>query len=255
MDVDADMALDLASYFGKIGTMECLVEEGNAQYFIGPLVQAADMGCMPVVQWFVQRGCKDMELNVALIAATSRSQVEVAAYLLPHLPQHVLTANSVKILKIAIERGDESLDGISFLLRSDFLAEPAATYAVADVIARSDKVHATPKLRAFLREHWSEEAFLKGVREGEVHFSNIVKIIKRGESPILLPGSLIVAVAYLPLYRECVMAGGQLLSQRHRGQLVEACRRLGGVVSDEPEQKSELMAVLEQHLPVFFLQG
>ncbi|XP_051118261.1 ankyrin repeat protein SKIP35-like [Andrographis paniculata] len=254
LDVDVDLALGFASHYGKIGTMECLVEEGNAVAFLGPLMRASERGCMPVVEWFVQRGCRDMELCLALTAATSSSQVEIAAYLLPHVPHHVLAALSVEILKAAGERSGGSLNGVAFLLRSNFLADPAATYAVADSIARSDDDAVAPELRVFLREHWSEEAYLAGLRQGEVHFSNMVEIISRGNSPICLwdlPAPLRVAIAYLPLYRECVDAGGSLLSQRHRGQLVDAGRRLGGVVLDGPEQKPELLAILEQHLPLF----
>ncbi|KAI3459894.1 hypothetical protein Pfo_016557 [Paulownia fortunei] len=258
LDVDVDLALGFASHYGKIGTMECLVEEGNAMAFLGPLMRAAERGCMPVVQWFVQRGCRDMELCLALTAATSSSQVEVAAYLLPHVPQHVLAALSIEILKAAGERSGGSLDGVAFLLHSDFLGDPAATYAVADSIARSDDEAVAPELKAFLQEHWSEAAFLDGLREGELHFSNLVQILKWGNSPICLrdlPAPLRVVVAYLPLYRECVKAGGRLLSQRHRGQLVEAARRLGDVVLDEPGQKRELLAVLEHHLPPFFINA
>ncbi|KAG0493217.1 hypothetical protein HPP92_004211 [Vanilla planifolia] len=86
LDVDVDLALGFASHYGKIRTMECLVEEGNAVAFLGPLMRAAERGCMPVVQWFVSRGCRDMELCLALTAATSSSQVEVTAFLLPHVP-------------------------------------------------------------------------------------------------------------------------------------------------------------------------
>ncbi|KAL8491645.1 hypothetical protein ACS0TY_023296 [Phlomoides rotata] len=258
LDVDVDLALGFASHYGKIGTMECLVEEGNAVAFLGPLMRAAERGCMPVVQWFVQRGCRDMELCLALTAATSSSQVEVAAYLLPHVPQHVLAALSIEILKAAGERSGGSLDGVEFLLHSDFLGDSVATYAVADSIARSDDETIAPELRAFLKEHWSEAAFLNGLSQGETHFSNIVQIMRWGNSPICLrdlPAPLRVAVAYLPLYRECVKVGGRLLSQKHRGQLVEATRRLGGVVLNEPGQKRELLAVLEHHLPPFFINA
>ncbi|XP_073136491.1 ankyrin repeat protein SKIP35 [Henckelia pumila] len=256
LDVDVDLALGFASHYGKISTMECLVEEGNAMAFLGPLMRAAERGCIPVVEWFVQRGCRDMELCLALTAATSSSQVEAAAYLLPHVPQHILAALSIEILKAAGERSGGSLAGVAFLLHSDFLRDPAATYAVADTIARSEDEAVAPELRDFLQEYWSEAAFLDGLGQGEVHFSNLVQIMKWGESPICLsdlPGPLRVAIAYLPLYRECIKAGGNLLSQKHRGQLVEAARRLGGVVLDEPGQRTELLAVLEHHLPPFLL--
>ncbi|EEF29047.1 conserved hypothetical protein [Ricinus communis] len=258
LDVDVDLALGFASHYCKIGTMECLVEEGNAIAFLGPLMRAAERGCMQVVQWFVNRGCRDMELCLALTAATSSSQVDVAAYLLPHVPQHVLAALSIEILKAAGERSGGSLDGVAFLLRSDFLGDPAATYAVADSIARSDDEAVAPELRAFLREHWSEAAFLDGLKQGQVHYMNLVRILKWGGSPMCLrdlPGPLRVAIAYLPLYRECVAAGGCLFSQRLRGQLVEGVRRLGGGSLEGVSQGRELLAILEHHLPPFLVHS
>ncbi|GAB2265498.1 Ankyrin repeat protein skip35 [Dionaea muscipula] len=254
LDVDVDLALGFASHYGKIGTMECLVEEGNAMAFLGPLMRAAERGCLPVVQWFVKRGCQDMELCLALTAATSSSQVSVATYLLPQVPKQVLAALSIEILKAAGERSGGSLDGVAFLLRSDFLGDPAATYAVADSIARSEDPSVPPELRGFLREHWSEVAYWDGLRQGREHFINMVRILKRGESSLSirdLPEALRVAIAYLPLYRESVKAGGCLLPQRLRGQLVEAVRRLGGGVLDEPSHSRALLAVLEHHLRPF----
>ncbi|KAL3642163.1 Ankyrin repeat protein skip35 [Castilleja foliolosa] len=259
LDVDVDLALGFASHYAKLSTMECLVDEGQATAFLGPLMRAAERGSMPVVQWFVQRGCRDMELCLALTAATSSSQIEVAAHLLPRVPRQVLAALSVEILKAAGERSSGgSLRGVAFLLRSDFLGDPATTYAVADSIARSDDEAVPPELRTFLREHWSEAAYSDGSRRGEMHFMNVVRILKWGGSGICLgelPGPLRAAIAYLPLYRECVEAGEGLLSQRHRGELVEAARRLGGVVLDGPGQAKELLAVLEHHLPPFFLNS
>lgn len=256
LDVDVDLALGFASHYCKIGTMECLVEEGNAMAFLGPLLRAAERGCLEVVQWFVRRGCRDMELCLALTAATASSQVEVAAYLLPHVPQHNLTALSVEILKAAGERSGGSLDGVAFLLRSDFLGDPVATYAVADSIARSEDESIDPVLRAFLQEHWSEAAFFDGLRQGQMHYMNFMRILKRGESPLCLmdiPGPLRAAIAYLPLYRECTDAGGCLLSQRLRGQLVEAVRRLENAALEPVRPCRELLSILEHHLPRFLL--
>ncbi|XP_010912734.2 ankyrin repeat protein SKIP35 [Elaeis guineensis] len=258
LDVDVDLALGFASHYCKIGTMECLVEEGNAVAFLGPLMRAAERGCMQVVQWFVNRGCRDMELCLALTAATSSSQVGIAAYLLPHVPQHVLAALSIEILKAAGERSSGSLDGVAFLLRSDFLSDPAATYAVADSIARSDDEAVAPELKAFLKENWSEAAFSEGISSGQEHYVNFMRILRRGCSPICLrdlPLPLVIAVAYLPLYRECAKAGGWLLPQRLRGQLVEAASRLGNGPVDRCCPGKELLAVLEHHLPPFLIQS
>ncbi|CAN7062189.1 unnamed protein product [Brassica oleracea var. botrytis] len=258
LDVDVDLALGFASHYCKLGTMKCLVEEGNAIAFLGPLMRAAERGCMQVVQWFVKRGCRDMELCLALTAATSSSQVEVAAYLLPFVPSPVLTALSIEILKAAGERSGGSLQGVEFLLKSDFLGDPTATYSVADSIARSSDDESVPSdLKSFLREHWSESAFEKGMRESHEDFMNFMRVLKRGECAISLrdlPAPLRVAIAYMPLYRECVNAGGRLLSQRLRGQLVEAVRQLQGcdVPVVEVGETPRLMAVLEHHLTAIF---
>ncbi|CAL9185377.1 unnamed protein product [Musa hybrid cultivar] len=257
LDIDVDLALVFASHYCKIGTMECLVDEGHAVDFLGPLVRASERGCMQVVQWFVNRGCGDMELCLALTAATSSSQVGVSAYLLPHIPQHVLAALSIEILKAAGERSRGSLDGVAFLLCSDFLGDPAATYAVADSIARSNDEAVAPELRAFLLEQWSEAAFAEGLSSGQDHFVNFMRILRRGCSPISLmdlPPPLAATIAYMPLYRECMEAGGQLLSQKLRGQLVEAARRIGGRWVDDDSQANELLEILERNLPRFFLQ-
>ncbi|XP_074563556.1 ankyrin repeat protein SKIP35-like [Curcuma longa] len=257
LDVDVDLALGFASHYCKIGTMECLVEEGNAGAFLGPLLRAAEHGCVQVVQWFVDRGCRDMELCLALTAAASCCQVGIAAYLLPHIPQHVLAALSVEILKAAGERSSGSLDGVAFLLRNDFLGDPAATYAVADSIARSTDEAVAPDLRAFLKEHWSETAFNEGLNYGENHFVNCMRILRRGSSPICLrdlPPPLVTAIAYLPLYRECREAGSsRLLSQKLRGQLLEAAIRVSSRPVDRNSQARELLTILEDHLPTFFL--
>ncbi|CAN8254170.1 unnamed protein product [Cochlearia groenlandica] len=258
LDVDVDLALGFASHYCKLGTMTCLVEEGNAVAFLGPLMRAAERGCMQVVQWFVKRGCRDMELCLALTAATSSSQVEVAAYLLPHVPPPVLTALSIEILKAAGERSGGSLQGVEFLLKSDFLGDPVATYSVADSIARSSEDETIPSdLKSFLREHWSESAFETGMRESHETFMNFMRVLKKGESAISLrdlPAPLRVAIAYMPLYRDCVNAGGQLLSQRMRGQLVEAVRQLQGclVAVVEVSETPRMMAVLEHHLKAIF---
>ncbi|KAI3888583.1 hypothetical protein MKX03_001431, partial [Papaver bracteatum] len=179
LDVDVDLALGFASHYSKIGTMECSGEEGNAVMFLGPLMRAAERGCMQVFKWFVQRGCREMELCLALTAATSSSQVGIAAYLLPHVPQHVLAALSIEILKIAGERSGWSLDGVAFLLRSDFLGDPDATYAGGDSIAKSDDEVVAAELRDFLREHWSETAFLEGLRREQDHYVNVMRILRR----------------------------------------------------------------------------
>ncbi|CAH8347135.1 unnamed protein product [Eruca vesicaria subsp. sativa] len=262
LDVDVDLALGFASHYSKIETMDCLVEEGHAMAFLGPLMRAAERGCMQVVEWFVKRGCREMELCLALTAATSSSQVEIAAYLLPHVPRPVLTALSIEILKAAGERSDGSLYGVEFLLKSDFLGDPVATYSVANTIANSEDESVPSELRSFLQEHWSEAAFNNGLKESRDNFMNFMRVLKIGESAICLkdlPGPLRVAVAYMPLYRECVKAGGMLLSQRLRGQLMEAARQLQGLDVDTEEvykgHHHQLMAVLEHHLPLFLVKA
>lgn len=257
LDVDIDLALGFASYYCKIDTMECLVEEGRASAFLAPLMKAAERGCMPVVEWFANHGCTDMELCLALTAATSNGQVDIAAYLLPRVPRHVLSTLSMEILRTTAERGNGSLDGVAFLLRSNFLGDPIATYAVADNLAMSDDMGAeSMELTVYLREHWSEAAFIEGVRLGQEHYLNFTRVLRRGESPILLrdlPVPLSAAIAFLPLYRECLKAGGLLLPQKLRGELVEAVRRLQEAPGNAGNYGSELVEVLERNLPSFLL--
>ncbi|KAJ7530658.1 hypothetical protein O6H91_14G013000 [Diphasiastrum complanatum] len=262
LEVDVDLALGFASHYCKISTMECLVEDGNSDAFLGPLMRAAERGCMQVVQWFVERGCKDMELCLALTAAASSSRVEVASYLLGHVPRHVLQALSAEILKAAGERSVGSLKGIAFLLQADFLNSPEATYRVADSIAKSEDEAVTSELRAFLQEEWSEEAFARGRLIGQTHHVNVMRVLKRGSSPLRLqdlPLQLQVTIAYLPLYKECVAAEGVILSQLLRGQLIEAALRLNAARPFLTEElllqltKKTLLSYVESHLPAAFL--
>ncbi|KAJ4766585.1 Ankyrin repeat family protein [Rhynchospora pubera] len=262
LDIDVDLALGFASHYAKIPTMEFLVDGGGASAFLGPLMRAAERGSVTVVEWFVSRGCRDMELCLAVTAAAAASQLSVVSFLLPHVPRQVLAALSLEILKAAADRcavsnsNTRSFDGVAFLLRSDFLGDPAATYAVADSIARSEDGVVMPELRSFLQEHWSEEAYEKGVRCGQEHFVNLVRILERGEMPVGLrdlPRALVVAIGYLPLYRECVEAGGPLLPQSLRGQLVEAVNRLSDRPVDKRCESTELLAILEHHLPAFLI--
>ncbi|GJN21360.1 hypothetical protein PR202_gb08829 [Eleusine coracana subsp. coracana] len=119
--VDTDLALVYAAHYCKFETMECLVDEGNATSFIGPLIKAAECGCLPVVHWFVSRGVNDIEMCLALTTAASNGHFLVASYLLAHIPVNVLEALSQQILKAARGQGSKSLDGVAFLLESNFL--------------------------------------------------------------------------------------------------------------------------------------
>jgi hypothetical protein len=198
-----------------------------------------------------------MELCLALTGAASAGKLEVVSYLLPHVPLSVLTTLSVEILKSAGERTNcnSSFEGVEFLLKSDFLQDPVATYAVANTIACSDDKSVIPALRDFLRENWSEAAFNDALKSGEEHFLNLVRVYARGGSEILLsdlPPELVVAIGYLPMYQECVQAGGELLPQKTRGHLVSAVRKLGNVEVDS-WTKGELMAFLTRYLPHFLI--
>jgi hypothetical protein len=255
--VDTELALGFASHYCKITTMECLVNDGNAVSFLGPLMRASDRGSMQVVRWFVERGCRDMELCLALTAAASSSRIEACEYLLKHIPLHVLRALSLDILKAAGERSSGGLKGIAFLLESDFLRSPEATYSVADSMSRLEEDSISPELRSFFASEWSEAAFALGRAAGRSHHANAMRAIRRGSSPLLLadlPMQLQVAVAYSPLYAECSRAAGALLSQRLRGQLVEAASKLRGSLHDvERLDKAQLLAVLASRLPPFLL--
>lgn len=253
--VDTDLALVYASHYCKFKTMECLVDEGNVSSFLGPLIKAAERGCLQVVHWFVSRGVSDIEMCLALTTAASSGHFVVASYMLAHIPQQILEALSTQILKAARGQGSRPLDGVTFLLRSNFLRDAAATYEAADIIATGGTNGELPDLVAFLKEHWSQDAFAEGVSAGEMHFVNVMRVLRRGASPICLedlPPEMVLGITYLPLYRECLSAGGQLLPQRLRGELLEAVHRLGEPVGPESQGK-DLVLALERHMPSFLV--
>ncbi|KAG9136303.1 hypothetical protein Leryth_003888 [Lithospermum erythrorhizon] len=188
LDVDVDLALGFASHYCKIGTMECLVEEGNAMAFwVADDESCRERGCM-------YPGCS----------------------LCRHCPEH--------------ERSSRLLVNVVVAL-SGFLGDPSATYAVADSIATSEDENVAPALRTFLQEHWSQMAFLNGLRQGLQQYTNLLYILKWGNV------SRQEVVCFL----------------RDSGQLVVAARQLSGVTLEEASQGKELLAVLEHHLPSFLL--
>lgn len=253
--VDTELALVYASHYCKFNTMECLVDEWNVSSFLSPLIKAAERGCLQVVHWFVSRGISDIEMCLALTTAASSGHFMVASYLLAHIPQQILEALSTQILKAARGQGSTSLDGVTFLLRSNFLRDATATYEAADVIATGATNGEPPDLVAFLKEHWSKGAFAEGVSSGEMHFVNVMRVLRRGASPICLedlPSEMVLGITYLPLYRECVSVGGQLLPQRLRGELLEAVHRLGEPAGMESHGK-DLVRTLERHMPSFLV--
>ncbi|KAH7331438.1 hypothetical protein KP509_20G033100 [Ceratopteris richardii] len=255
IELDVDLALSFASYYCKTNTMECLVDDGNTDSFLGPLMRAAERGCMPVVHWFVERGCKDMELCLALTAAASSSQLEVLAYLLDHVPQHVIHALSLEILKAAGERSVGSFGGINFLFCSDFLDNPDATYQIANKIAQSEDEGFPPLLKSFLQEHWSEEAFVKGRAMARDHHVNMLRVLRRGCCPLRLhdlPSDLQLTISYISLCKECASSAGVLLPQRLRGEVIEAILQLHSDI-DEVElldlDKDSLLSLMTSRLP------
>lgn len=147
--------------------------------------------------------------------------------------------------------------GVAYLLSSDFLGPPCATYRAAESIVTGDNGSVVIELMDFLRENWSLAAFARGVRKAEDHYVNVMRVLRRGGSEIQLrelPTGLVIAIALLPLYRECLKAEGRLLPQRLRGELVEVVRRLGFEEAGEGSQREDLMAALEKHLPAFLVR-
>ncbi|GER31544.1 ankyrin repeat family protein [Striga asiatica] len=86
---------------------------------------------------------------------------------------------NVNILKALGERlSGSSLDGVAFILCSDFLTKPAATYAVADGITGDNEMEVAPELRVFLWDNWLEAAFVEGVCVGPPYFANVAQLCK-----------------------------------------------------------------------------
>nr|XP_019703646.1 ankyrin repeat protein SKIP35 isoform X2 [Elaeis guineensis] len=161
LHVNVNLALCVASEYSNIDTVECLITEGHATSFLGPLMMAARNGCAPVVQWFVKRGCADMELCYALTAATSSNQVAIITSLLQCIPQQMLNLFSFGILKSVGEERPDSFQGVNFLLSSDLLRDPIATYAFTNSLATSNEGIITTELRVFLLDLWSVAHLLR----------------------------------------------------------------------------------------------
>jgi hypothetical protein len=112
--VDTDLTLFYVAHYHKFETMECLVDEGNATSFIGPLIKAVESRCLSVVHWLVNRVVNDIEMCLALTTAASNGHFLVASYLLAHIPLNILEALSQQILKVARGQGSKLLDGVAF---------------------------------------------------------------------------------------------------------------------------------------------
>ncbi|KAM1186752.1 hypothetical protein EV2_016340 [Malus domestica] len=114
----------------------------------------------------VQASCAG-NTEIVLVAAKSGS------YLLPQLPHDFHANKSIGILKVAGKHGGfNSLIGVAVLLRSDFLGDPSCSYLCC--------------CRIYCSEHWLAKDFSDGIRQGQEHYMNIVRILKWGESPVSL---------------------------------------------------------------------
>ena len=94
-----------------------------------------------------------MELCIAFISMTSSGKVEIANYLLPHVPQHVLLTLSVEIIKVVGEHSGGSLKVVDFLWQVD-LSSLKDTYHTSNTIAKLEDEVVISELRTFLQEYW-----------------------------------------------------------------------------------------------------
>ncbi|KAJ7537209.1 hypothetical protein O6H91_12G102600 [Diphasiastrum complanatum] len=211
---------------------------------------------LPVLELLVECNCLSItDPYVVLAFATAFRQTAAVKYLLDIIPKPVNIRPMMEAFKTAASE-NIGPEGVLYLLHLNFLDDPKATLRAATMVAELE--HTTPELRDRLREEWSQEAYNVGAEEGSRHYLNIMRIIKRGQSRLCvreLPLQLQVAIGYLPLYKDCYRTPGSLLSQRQRGELVEAVRHLyrGSSTVTEVDvhkaDKTKLLALLGAFLP------
>jgi hypothetical protein len=228
---------------------ECAIEQAVAS--------STHLGVMlPVLELLV--GCDCLAITdpyVVLAFATAFRQTAAIRYLLDIIPKPVNVRPMMEAFKTAASE-NIGPEGVLFLLHLNFLDDAKATLRAASMVAELEDT--TPDLKLWLREEWSKEAYNEGVQTGSSHYLNLMRVIKLGQGRLCvreLPAQLQAAIGYLPLYKDCCKTPGTLLSQRQKGELVEALRHLyrGSRKVSEAEilraDKAKLLFLLGACLP------
>ncbi|KAH8965255.1 hypothetical protein BDL97_04G107900 [Sphagnum fallax] len=228
---------------------ECAIEQAVAS--------STHLGVMlPVLELLV--GCDCLAITdpyVVLAFATAFRQTAAIRYLLDIIPKPVNVRPMMEAFKTAASE-NIGPEGVLFLLHLNFLDDAKATLRAASMVAELEDT--TPDLKLWLREEWSKEAYIEGVQTGSSHYLNLMRVIKLGQGRLCireLPAQLQAAIGYLPLYKDCCKTPGTLLSQRQKGELVEALRHLyrGSRKVSEAEilraDKAKLLFLLGACLP------
>jgi hypothetical protein len=228
---------------------ECAIEQAVAS--------STHLGVMlPVLELLV--GCDCLAITdpyVVLAFATAFRQTAAIRYLLDIIPKPVNVRPMMEAFKTAASE-NIGPEGVLFLLHLNFLDDAKATLQAASMVAELEDT--TPDLKLWLQEEWSKEAYNEGVQTGSSHYLNLMRVIKLGQGHLCireLPAQLQAAIGYLPLYKDCCKTPGTLLSQRQKGELVEALHHLyrGSRKVSEAEilraDKAKLLFLLGACLP------
>ncbi|CAM6066642.1 unnamed protein product [Sphagnum tenellum] len=246
--------------------VECGIRHLSSTVIVLSIFQAARLNVLlPVVQCFLEHGDCVHASSAYLDMAVTFGQTAAIRYLLGVTPRVLTKAEITQVVRDAASntrgppRGPE---GVLFVLHSNFLDDVEATLAEATALAELPETDFAVKKR--LKEEWSQQAFEAGMRAGQLHLLNWVRIKERGRSCLRvgeLPVEIQLAIVYLPLYKSCCRAPGCLLSQRQRGELVAAVSQLqhhgrgnksSAVVSEASllaADKVTLLRFLEDRMP------
>ncbi|XP_024393810.1 ankyrin repeat protein SKIP35 [Physcomitrium patens] len=223
--------------------------------------QAARLNILlPVVQLFIELQCFEA-VYVYLDLSITFCQMDAIRYLLGVVSQPVDTARLIQAVRLAASnrRGPpRGPQGVLCALHSNFLRDK--DYTLTEAVMLAELPETDPSVKMALKTEWSPKAFEAGVQAGENHFLSFMLVKKHARSPLRvgeLPLDLQAAIGYLPLYKDCWNTPGSLLSQRQRGELIAALRRIdhgGGSLSESEllnAEKPMLLSRLAAFLPAW----
>ena len=245
----------------KFLLIDCGIKDLSVTVTTLPAFQAARLNALlPVVKCFLELQCFEAAY-IYLDMSITFCQMDAIRYLLSVISQAVDTTSLVQAVRAAASntRGPpRGPQGVLCALHSNFLFNEGLTMAEAAVLAELPETDQSVKMS--LRSEWTQQAFEAGVRAGQRHFLNWMLVKKHTSSPLRigeLPVELQVAIGYLPLYKDCSITPGSLLSQRQRGELVAALQHLyqgSGELSDSvlmSADKRMLLRLLAARLPAW----
>ena len=174
-DYDKNLALELASKYGKLELVKYLVEHGAdiKIHYSESLIQASKNGHLPVVEYLVKHGANiTAHDNIALQLASARGHLPVVEYLVRHGGD--VTANNYEPLKAAYR--NKHFPVINYLIQNSEVANEALAYAsdIADLFLIKYLVDHGADI------HFNDDyVFRSAIRNGNVEIVDYIHSLKK----------------------------------------------------------------------------